>query len=150
VAEYQDKLVSIKVVSNAGYLLVVSKKAYVEACESFGTDDEKVAKFIKKALPSLNGYSKNQINRVIRSFEEVHWSKGNPIIIEAEPLNYIYLIAEGEVRLQASHNPYTKVEYEQEYGCSDKSTVAAVINSNGYGNFSRTLGGNQIGIMTKG
>ena len=63
---------------------------------------------------------------------------------EGQPLKYIHLIVEGEVKLTSTKNPYTQ-KYYQSKNLDTNSDATLRNNANGTGTLSRTLINNSLG-----
>jgi CRP-like cAMP-binding protein len=82
-------------------------------------------------------------------FQEEHFEPNQVLFKEGAALKYIYLIAEGEVRLTSNKNPYTQKYYKDNKIDSD-SDKTLLANIGGTGNLSRTIVQNNLGCETKG
>jgi CRP-like cAMP-binding protein len=62
----------------------------------------------------------------------------------------IYLIVRGEVRIEMSNNPATKIAYFNEYGVDSDAIEQAHDTATGMGNLSRTISRAQVMCLSAG
>ena len=115
----------------------------MQVVESFGRDHKEVEKLLFECMPTLGTYAQASIQRVFSCFQEFHFGQNQWIFKESRQPEYLHLIAEGEVKMVASANPYTKASRNH----ADQGEHSAAKQSSGQGTFSSTLTQNQIGFV---
>ena len=124
-------------------LLHVPYAQFTQVVQSFGRDQKEVEKLLFECMPTLGTYAQASLSRVFSCFQEFHFTQGQTVFKEAKKPEYLHLIAEGEVKMVASANPYTKVSSNH----SEEYERVATKHSSGQGTFSSTLTQNQIGYV---
>jgi hypothetical protein len=100
--------------------------------------------FLRKYLPRLAFKSVLNQKKLLHLFQQIKFVKGDLILKEGDfstnrENSYIYLIAEGEVRVEVNHNPITKLEFNKKHGVNSERVDAAHDTATGKGNLSRTV-----------
>ena len=108
VTKYQDKLAKIETTEAHSVLLHVPHTQFMQVVESFGRDHKEVERLLFECMPTLGTYAQASIQRVFSCFQEFHFGQNQWIFKESRQPEYLHLIAEGEVKLIASSNPYNK------------------------------------------
>ena len=116
-------------------LLHVPYAQFEQVAGSFGRDQRDVERLLFECMPTLGTYAQASLARVFSCFQELHFAQNQVIFREAKRPEYLHLIAEGEVKMTAAANPYTKASPNH----SDKGEHRAAKQSSGQGAFSSTL-----------
>lgn len=116
-------------------LLHVPYAQFTQVVQSFGRDQKEVEKLLFECMPTLGTYAQASLSRVFSCFQEFHFTQGQTVFKEAKKPEYLHLIAEGEVKMVASANPYTKASSNH----SEEYEQVATKHSSGQGTFSSTL-----------
>lgn len=90
---------------------------------------------------------------ILAYFQEVKYKKGAIIMKECEHPAHnppVYLICKGEIRLEVSHNPCSKIAYAIEHGVDSKKVESVHNNATGMGNISRTFNRAQVMCLSTG
>jgi len=107
---FQDSLQSIDTVSDESVILHVPHKEYMHALNAFSKDDKRIERILFQTMPGLSLLTSNYVTKLISLFNEFTYIRGQRIVEEKDSSNYIYYIAEGEVRLTNKSNPFARIE----------------------------------------
>ncbi|CDW90213.1 UNKNOWN [Stylonychia lemnae] len=149
VNKFDDRLRQIITIEKKSVLLRLPYKKMIRIIKSFWANYNQFADLLYNHVPLLVNYTLKQKQRMIQTFQEENFSPNQPLFLENTQLQYVYLIAQGQIKLTTTSNPYTQ-KYNKILKLNEKSEKLLLKNSAGLGNLSRTTVENNIGLVQQG
>ena len=85
----------------------------VDTQTAFGHNEHETMLFLREHFPNLNTGTGLTQRKLLEHFQLIKLKKGEIVINETEwhedKTSFIYLIAEGEVRIEVAHNPIQRM-----------------------------------------
>eukprot|EP00347_Sterkiella_histriomuscorum_P018533 403345150 len=149
VNKFEDRLLSISTIEQKSTLLRLPYKKMIRIVQSFWSNYNQFSDLLYNHVPLLSTYTLKQKERMIQTFQEENFNPNQPLFKENTQLQYIYLIAKGQIRLTTTSNPYTQKYYKQ-LKLNENTEKLLLKNSAGIGNLSKTTIENNIGLVQQG
>jgi len=152
VIKYEDNITRIEGIDGSDCQIMLVPYDVVERCKaSFCKDPTDLDAFLREVVPCDDHMADKQIDSVTRCLREQYCMPNHVIIKEKEDSKWVYLIAEGEVRLYCDNNPFTGIAFRQEHaGLNSKAAISMMANASSQGNLSRSLHSNHLAVMGAG
>lgn len=117
------------------------------ALDAFSKDIRDIDRVMTEHLPGLAEKTNRYVFKFISAFVEVTYTRGQRIFSEGESSDFLYFIAEGEVRLTNHVNPFSVIEADRNQDANLKESEALI--SKGLGAVSQTICETQFGIVAE-
>jgi hypothetical protein len=98
----------------------------MHALNAFSKDDKRIERILFQTMPGLSLLTSNYVTKLISLFNEFTYIRGQRIVEEKDCSNYIYYIAEGEVRLTNKSNPFARIEAAKNHDSTLTETCAII------------------------
>ena len=93
----------------------VPHREYQEAKQSFWRDAQRFQAFINAHVPLMQTLTVAKQLELLAMFREERFNPHQALLHEGVEENpHLYLIAEGQVKLEAMNNPFRRMEYNRE------------------------------------